>query len=254
MRNYGMRLLVPEHHKHAVRQFVDTRNMGGIVEYSIVTATSTHQPRPLPNTLAGKLTVDTDHPNGPWLAGQLAQRFNHVCVESAGELEDHRIAVTVRGTVKLPGNHYRKDDRPELTNPASYILGANTAAKRRALEEEVAALAEAKATATRAATALSEQLDTVKSRITAAEQAAEYTTWSALDYWTTTRKVRDLEERIEKIRAGNVDLQRLETRRNTAEKKWKEAFAARSNAKSATFGELADRRLAETDGDARASA
>jgi len=61
-------------------------------------------------------------------------------VKTARELERHPIALTVFGRVKLRGNHYRKDDRPELTSPSSFILGANTTAKLAALEEETAEL------------------------------------------------------------------------------------------------------------------
>jgi uncharacterized protein YPO0396 len=68
------------------RGFIDDNNMRGVVEYSIVTPVSAH---------------------GRWLAAQLARQFDHVCVESADELDDHRVAVTMNGTVKLPGNHYR---------------------------------------------------------------------------------------------------------------------------------------------------
>src|SRR5262249_58701257 len=76
LRNFGLRLLVPEQHKDAVRQFIDDHDMRGIVEYSIVTAASAHRPRPHPDTLAARLTVDLDHPSGVWLAGQLAPKLD----------------------------------------------------------------------------------------------------------------------------------------------------------------------------------
>ena len=73
MRSFGMRLLVPEHHKKAISEYIDNHDMRGLVEYSIVTAASAHQPRPRPDTLAGKLTVDTDHPCGLWLCRSAGQ-------------------------------------------------------------------------------------------------------------------------------------------------------------------------------------
>lgn len=223
LRNYGMRLLVPEGHKDAVRRFIDQHDMAGLVEYSIVTATSAHQPAPAADTLAGKLTVDTDHPTGTWLAGQLIQKFDHACVETTAELDGHRIAVTVRGTVKQPGNHYRKDDRPEVTNPSSYILGANTATKRAALEREVNQLAEAKQQADTEARILDESYRNLDSTISAATQLLTYTDWTKLDYWTSAHTAQHLAERIKDIKANNVDLQRLEKRRDDAETQWQRA-------------------------------
>ncbi|MGW2659975.1 ATP-binding protein [Nocardia tengchongensis] len=216
LRSYGMRMLVPERHKDVIRQFIDRNDMRGVVEYAIVTAVSAHDPRPLPNTLAGKLAIDRDHPHGKWLADQITRRFNHVCVESARELDDHSMAVTVRGTVKLSGNHYRKDDRPELTRKSTYILGANTVAKRQAVEADALRLAEEKEATAETARGLREQLEQANSRREAAAQAATFATWAELDFWTPTREANELEERIEEIRSGNVDLRRLEADRDRA--------------------------------------
>ena len=220
LRNYGLRLLVPERHKDAVKIFIDEHDMRGIAEYSIVTATSAHQPRPGPHTLAGKLTVDTSHPSGFWLAGQLAKQFDHVCVETARDLEGHPIAVTVRGTVKMRGNHYRKDDRPELTRPSSYILGSSTAAKRAALEAEVTELHAAKQRAEREADRLDRLWEEHSAAIDAATQLAAYTSWTDLDHWASARTAQSLEERITQIQAGNVNLRLLQEECSKAEEAW----------------------------------
>ena len=212
LRNFGLRLLVPEAHKDAVGRFIDEHNMRAIIEYSTVTAVSAHQPPPAPQTLAAKLTVDRGHPSGEWLAAQLVRQFDHVCVENARDLEAHRRAVTVRGTIKLPGNHYRKDDRPELTSPSSYILGANTAAKRAALAVEVEQLTQAAKEAGGEAHRLDQRYRELGAMIEAVTQIAEYPAWAQLDHSSAVRAVRDLEERIEALKADNVDLQRLEGR------------------------------------------
>ncbi|MBG0568718.1 ATP-binding protein [Actinoplanes aureus] len=233
LRSFGLRLLVPEVHKDVVGRFVDEHNMRAIVEHSTVTAVSAHQPPPAPQTLAGKLTVDRDHPSGEWLAAQLVRQFDHVCVDNARELEAHRRAVTVRGTIKLPGNHYRKDDRPEVTSPSSYILGANTAAKRAALAAEVDQLRQDAAEAGHEARQLDQRYRELGAMIDAATQVAEYTAWAQVDHASAVRAVRDLEERIEALKADNVDLQRLEVQRDYAEEKYKEAVNACARTRTA---------------------
>jgi uncharacterized protein YPO0396 len=226
LRGFGLRLLVPDDHKNAVRRYIDEHDMRGVVEYSIITAVSAHQPVSSPDTLAGKLAVDASHPSGRWLAAQLARRFEHVCVETASELEDHRVAVTVRGTVKMPGNHYRKDDRPELTNPSTYILGSNTAAKRAALAREVDELATAKARASAEARAVDNRYRSLEATIEAVAHVREYGSWSTVDHWSTARTIDDLKARIAELKADNVDLQRLERQRENAEREYKAATQA----------------------------
>lgn len=220
LRNFGLRLLVPVRHQDAVKAFIDDHDMRALVEYSIITTTAEDLVRPGQNTLAGKLAVNTDHRSGPWLAAHLATRFDHVCVESAHDLASHRIAVTVRGTVKLPGNHYRKDDRPELTNPSSYILGANVAAKRAALEAEVAELADAEKRAAAVAKRLDERVRSLQVTLEATDQLSAYASWTDLDHWSAADTASGLGERIEQLKADNVNLRELEAKRDKAEKKW----------------------------------
>lgn len=234
LRNFGLRLLIPEKHKESVLRYIDQNDMRGIVESSIVTAVSAHQPIPAPETLASKLTVDVSHPSGRWLAAQLAHRFDHACVETASELDGHRIAVTVRGTVKMPGNHYRKDDRPELTNPSTYILGANTVAKRTALAHEVDKLAAAKEKATDEAKKTDERYRSLEATIEAVVHLRDYKSWDAVDHWSTVRTIDSLKDRIAEIKSDNVDLQRIERQRETAEREYKAA----STASAATRAEI----------------
>ncbi len=229
VRSFGLRLLVPERHKDAVRRFVDENDMRAVVEYSIVTATSTHRPTPRPKTLASKLTVDHRHPSAAWLAVQIANRFEHVCVETARELEPHRLAVTVRGTVKMANNHYRKDDRPELSSPSSYILGANTVAKRAALKEEVDRLAAQVKRDHEAADAADTALRNLQARIEAVAQLIEYASWLEIDQVGAARRVHTIKEQIDAIKADNVNLRELEEKKDRAFAAWKQKLQASGN-------------------------
>ncbi|WP_162453037.1 ATP-binding protein [Phytoactinopolyspora mesophila] len=229
LRAFGLRLLVPAAHQRAVQQFIDNHDMRGVVEYSVVPAESTAADRAEPGTLASKLTVDETHTAGPWLAGQLAGRFDHVCVQTSEELDQHRTAVTLNGTVKLPGSHYRKDDRRALTDPASYILGGDIRAKVAALEAEVARLAEAEKQARAEADELDQRYRQVESTIEAATQLEGFTSWMQLDHWSATASAQGYAERIEQLRADNVDLQRLEDDRGAAEARWQSVADARSD-------------------------
>jgi uncharacterized protein YPO0396 len=220
LRGYGLRLLVPAERQDAVKAFIDEHDMRGVVEYTVVTRASEHQSRPHEDTLAGKLRVRTDHPYGPWLSGQLARKFDHVCVEAARDLEAHRKAVTVRGTVKLPGNHYRKDDRPEVAKPSSYILGADIAAKRAALEEEAARLEATKEEARTRAEELQRRSDAVRDLIQAAEQVIDHRTWADLDHESSQRRAESLAARVADIERNDVDLQRLMRQKDEARRTW----------------------------------
>jgi uncharacterized protein YPO0396 len=226
LRGYGLRLLVPQRHADAVRRFIDGNRMRGVVEYSIVPSTVDTSDGPRPGTLAATLVVDDTHPMGGWLRTQLAQRFDHVCVETADELDRHRIAVTVRGTVKLPGNHYRKDDRDETGNAANYILGGNTRTKREALEAEVDALRRAERDATEAADTHQARLRAAQETVAACADLDAYPAWAAIDRWATGSRISELDERIAAVRTDNRSLLDLEQQRVDAERRYKDAEEA----------------------------
>jgi uncharacterized protein YPO0396 len=242
LRGFGLRLLVPQELREKVAVYIDEHDMRGVVDYSIVTAASAHQPRPAPGSLAAKLTVTAGHGASQWLLAQVTTQFSHACVENTAALQGHALAVTVSGTVKQRGSHYRKDDRPELTSPSSWILGGSAAAKIEALEAETARL-EAEAQAAAAAEAdLEEQWQAVASALGAASQLEGYASWTDLDHWAPARTARDLAERIAQARASDVNLQGLRDKRDEAEAAWESlGLACRE----------ADQRI--TDGDTRAA-
>lgn len=223
LRNFGMRLLVPAQHQQAVMRFIDDNNMRGIVEYHIITTVARPAPAPA-QSLASKLDVDIDHPAGTWLAHTLAEQFNHACVNTTAQLEQHRFAVTINGTVKRPGHHYRKDDRAEVAAPSSYILGANTVHKRDALKAEIEALKAEQVFADEKAETHERQYRNLDAAITSAAALTEYSSWHDLDHWASTRQAGALEERITNIKNNDVDLQKLETRRNNAQDAWQKAL------------------------------
>ena len=220
LRGFGLRLLVPQDLRDKVAAYIDSRDMRGVVDYSIVTAASAHQPRSVPGTLAAKLTVTAGHAVSQWLLAQVTTQFSHACVEDVAALPGHTLAVTVSGTVKQRGNHYRKDDRSEFTSPSSWILGGSAAAKIEALEAETVRLEAAASAAAAAEAGLDEKWQAVTSALDAAAQLQGYGSWADLDHWAPARTASDLGERIAQARASDVNLQALRDKRDAAEAAW----------------------------------
>lgn len=229
LRGFGLRMLVPLSHRLEVARFIDGHDMRGVVEYSVVgeaASASADTSAAEPGTLASKLVVDATHPAGAWLREELDRQFRHACVETSAEMDDHRLAVTVRGTVKSGANRYRKDDRAELMDPAAYILGGDIGVKRGALQEEVMRLAEAAAAADREARAAGERERLLRARIEGCAGAEEFRHWADLDASGVEALVADLDRRIVEMRAEDVDLRRLTARADEAKTDWEEAEKA----------------------------
>jgi uncharacterized protein YPO0396 len=246
LRSFGLRLLVPAQYRERVGDHIDQHDMRGVVEYTIVTAASSHQPKPRPDTLAAKLAVDTGTPVGAWLAGQLARQFDHACVETARDLAGHEKAVTVNGTVKLPGSTYRKDDRPEVARASSFILGTDPAAKRAALADELKELNALSEAARERADEFENLHERDRRFIDAAKQLLDYTIWTEVDQAGAAASIAQYELRIKEITSSDVDLQRLRAETELADKRWEDAIAERKKAQDAiTEDELRAENLEE---------
>jgi uncharacterized protein YPO0396 len=217
LRSFGLRLLIPRELGERAAAWIDAHNMRGIVEYSIITGVSAHQPRLAPGTLASKLTVTPGHPASAWLTAQVATQFRHACVEDAAALKDHDLAVTVGGTVKSGENRYRKDDRPETASPSSWILGGSRPAKIAALEAEAARLETEAATASDAERALDTQVQQAAAARNATADLESYGSWDDLDQWSSAALATRLAVRIDEAKASNTDLQVLKDKRDEAE-------------------------------------
>jgi uncharacterized protein YPO0396 len=230
LRTFGLRLLVPEHARAAVAAFIDEHHMHGIVEYSITTTVPVPAPAD-PATLAGKLTVDTGHPAGNWVAAEAQRRFDHHCVEDASGLAAYERAITINGTIKHSQGHFRKDDRRQVVDPSSYILGANTAAKRRAVQTELDQLNEVESAAAESADTAETEYERLREILDAASALAEWETWDSLDYRAAQDEVANLTDRINKLKADSTDLEALKHAYETAREDARKANAALTLAK-----------------------
>ncbi|WP_396049229.1 ATP-binding protein [Aeromicrobium sp. UC242_57] len=133
MRPFALSLLVAQQDYDRVSAWVDDNDLRGRLEYHPVPA-GTPVPTPTdPRSIAAVVEVRPNTFATAWLTADINRRYDHIRVEAAAELRQHRKAVTPSGQIK-DGTRHIKDDRRHLTGPANYVLGWNTAARREALE------------------------------------------------------------------------------------------------------------------------
>src|SRR5512144_2027146 len=113
-----------------VAAWVDTHDLGRRLTYYRVPPASAGAATPRAGTMAAHLQVRLGTPVSDWLRAEVNRRYDHVCVATAAELAAHQRAVTLHGQVKDNSRH-EKDDRPRSSNRRYYVLGWDTAARRR---------------------------------------------------------------------------------------------------------------------------
>ncbi len=142
VRGFAMSLLVPATHHAAVTSWVDRIHLGRRLVTYRVDVGGTGRGTAEPGTVASRLVVKPSVPASAWLAGEVARRFDHLCVAEAGDLARHRRALTRAGQVK-DSNRQEKDDTSRVDDRLTWVLGWDTRERRAALQATRPALADA---------------------------------------------------------------------------------------------------------------
>ncbi|MDQ6741175.1 MAG: ATP-dependent exonuclease SbcCD, C subunit-like protein, partial [Actinomycetota bacterium] len=122
LHGFALSLLVTGEHYPAVSDWVDTNNLRARLVYLKVG--DSPAPRPAaPDTLAGKIGIKPGTPLREFLLDELGRRFDHQCCENMAEFRRYPKALTINGQLKSGGGRHEKDDRKEITDRSSFVLG-----------------------------------------------------------------------------------------------------------------------------------
>lgn len=140
LHSFGISLLVSPVHYKAVSNWIDAHHLGLRFNYLLVAERSI-QPgssAPAANRAVARLNFRPGHTLSTWVAGEVARRFPHVCVEDFEQFKREGFALTRKGQIK-DGNRHTKDDRHAIDNVRNWVLGWSAEAKILALTTEIEA-------------------------------------------------------------------------------------------------------------------
>lgn len=134
---FGLSLLVPEQHYAQVAAWAERTHLGARLVYYRVRPLSAAEPPSLhPHSLVRKLSIQPDSPFYAWIEGELARRFDYACCDSIELFRREQRAITRNGQVKSGGERHEKDDRRQIGDRTSYVLGWSNEAKVAALAKQ----------------------------------------------------------------------------------------------------------------------
>lgn len=122
LHGFALSLLVTGEHYAAVSEWVDSNNLRARLVYLKVGENPVPRPTTA-DTLAGKISIKPGTPLREFLLDELGRRFDHQCCESMAEFRRYPKALTINGQLKSGGGRHEKDDRKELSDRSTYVLG-----------------------------------------------------------------------------------------------------------------------------------
>lgn len=210
LRNFGLRLLVPDEYVRAVNQYVHETNLRGKVVYQkIDTFRKVDYSLDIPNgSLREKIDIKEGTIFEGWLEWQFSEHYNYICTDDQAEFSKNRKALMSSGLHKNAERH-EKDDTSRRSGPESYILGWNNKEKRLALAQRYREL---KNTIDR----LSGEIEELESRhgklvdkIGNLRSLKHFTSYSELNWQQHGQRIGELEKNREQLLKKSNELNEL---------------------------------------------
>lgn len=196
-------LLVDSRDFPRVRRYVHDHDMGGSV--TIAPAVSgTPGPAPMDGGIPALLDI-ADHPFRGWLAGELNETANYLCVETEAELDNRpppwaRGAITPAGMRTGSRNRFTKDDR-RLRYP---WIGWDTRRLLQELDDELESIRGELQVAAASANAADQKRDSNRDRLSELRALRGDLTWDRIDTSAANERIGELEAQLAQANSPQV--------------------------------------------------
>jgi uncharacterized protein YPO0396 len=207
LRNFGLSILVDERNYVALSNHVNSVYLGKRLVYFRTKPETTRDKSFDIDSLTRKLILK-DSPHKSWLEAELQLRFDYSCVDNLMTFKQREKAVTRQGLVKHGKTRHEKDDRRNVDDPRSWILGFDNRDKRERFEKQAHELAEtiSQLNATISKSNDSEQL---QNRRAMSCQSVANMEWREIDVTPLEDRVAQIERARAELAEGNIALQEI---------------------------------------------
>ena len=222
LHGFALSLLVDERHYSALANHVNDTHLGQRLVYYRTSRPETWQVRPIgPNSLVLKLNVK-EGAYSDWLQAELRQRFDYICVDGMTSFRTADRAITREGQVKHSKTRHEKDDRRNVGDRRSWVLGFDNREKLALFQARSQELAATISQLKREIDALASQ---DKNRADRAMQCQTLVNlqWQEIDIVPLLDRIAAIERQIREAREGNTALLHLSERIEQQQKRVAEA-------------------------------
>lgn len=220
LHNFGLSLLVPDRHYSTVADWVDRTHLRGRLVYYRVREPAERDSgaaRLHSDSLVHKLAIHPDSAFYPWLAAELARRFDYACCDDLERFRREPRAITRAGQTKAGGERHEKDDRHRIDDRSRYILGWSNQHKIDALENQAESLrARMQQIADELAT-LEQESRTLNERRVALGKLEVHDDFQALDWQALVAEIAALEGEKRRLEEESDTLRTLQTQLESLE-------------------------------------
>lgn len=201
LHNFALTILVKEEFYKRVTDYVKNHDMGGRVVYLRASENDNFSlggPSFDSDSLPGKVEAKKNHELCEWIENYIRQKFDYRCTDDTQEISRADKALTKSGLIKN-GIRHEKDDRKEVRQNFTPVLGWDNTQKRKILSSQ---LDELKAESGK----LKSQFDKIKEKISildkkdyAVNSLLEISSFEKIDFASVAKKIDSLSDEKQKL-------------------------------------------------------
>ncbi len=213
LRGFGLCILVPDAHFEAVNAYVNRTNLRGrLIYYPVSPIAPNPTQRPLdPQQVPYKLEIKQENETfSQWVRDQLVRQFSYVCCNAVDQFQHETRAITPKGLIKHGGERHEKDDRSQISDRSSYILGWNNASKIKALEADLKQINQQLAQIDKRVQSLEQQREQRSQQKSWLQDLMKFADFSEIDWRTIERDRIELQKQRQQLEASSDRLKQLE--------------------------------------------
>ncbi|MES2092578.1 MAG: ATP-binding protein [Actinomycetota bacterium] len=253
---FSRSVIVPEALYSAASEYIDTHHLGRKLLYNRVGPASTEAVLSVGSDSVVRRIGVAPGEFAPWLNSELSRRYDYVCADSISAFRSHDRAITVTGQIKHTRTRHEKDDRHQVDDRRSWVLGFDNHDKNELYrQDETRLLAELDAAKASLDTVVSAQAGN-SARLEACQYIANLH-WDDVNAEGRIARIHDLETQVAKYSAASGELAGLDRRLESLARQARDARLSANSAAgqvSAEREEAARRRVGLAEAAAEQSA
>lgn len=214
LRNLGLSLLVPERHYKRISSYVDKTDLKGRLVYFRVPDSMKYsiQRGIAKDSLASKIEIRSDTAFYDWLEHKLIENFDYRCCDSVEQFQREPKAITISGQIKGGRQRHEKDDRRNIFDQRTYILGWSNQEKIKAIANELLRLEEQRKHIENNIKSIEQQKKQQEKKMLALHDIEKFKDYAEINWQKDATEIEMLKQEKNELEKSSDQLQSLKRR------------------------------------------
>ena len=235
----ALSLLVDGEYYEAVSEYVEKTNLRGKLVYLRVNKADSTKNfiEPVANSIVTKVEIKADSSYFNAVKNILNERFNIPCVDNMDDFRRFKKALSIHGQFKTNLTRHEKDDRRDINDKATWVLGWDNINKLKELQQQYANIEEKRVFVQKRVEETKEKLLHLQTKRDNLRDALQYESFEKIDWYKYSKMIEELNREKEELQESNDIIQTLQKQLFEVEYRYKEELK-KQNTISQNIGTL----------------